>query len=212
MDEGAGLRRKFNYEEANFPNDSKRPREYAESAGGQIGNQILPATSNLGSSGDDEAVLSPRNHESAAFAPDPLMTSIIGTGDQFRNENEALPDISPSPFVRAASGDFIGTLEQSTLARQSVVTADPTPNETISSRQPLMHPPESSLSDSVNSVFQQSAYHISTLSSLSERFIHQKEEDSHFEILFLMRHYAEVVGPWLVLNSLKLTFRILSDH
>jgi hypothetical protein len=203
LDEGAGLRRKFNYEEASPPNNSKKAKDNAKSSGGQIDSQSSPISPNLRSRDYDEAAISPRNHENASLVLEPrLMAGMIGNCGEFGHEKKTMPSISPNSFVPTVSEEPSGVLGYSSLARQNAVAAEPTPNETIHPQQPLLHLTESSLSDSVNSVFQNSASHQSTLSSPSpsERLNRQREEDNHFEVLFLMRHFAEVVGPWLVLH------------
>jgi hypothetical protein len=124
-----------------------------------------------------------------------LMADIIHT---LGKENGSMSGINSSSFIPTESGDYIRLLEHSPFPIQNTMSADPTPNETTSSPLPLTYRSETSLLDSVYSVFQHSTYHPSTLSSPSERFIHQKGANSHFEILFLMRHFAKFVGPWSV--------------
>jgi hypothetical protein len=51
---------------------------------------------------------------------------------------------------------------------------------------------------SMDSVFQPSASQVSTLGLPSGPILQENEEENEFEVIFLIRHFTEVVGTWLV--------------
>jgi hypothetical protein len=183
LDEGVGLRRKFNYDEAYYSSTSrKKPKELVTSSdkGYEHDLDALPPLT-FQSPGDSEPAFNQRSsHDESEIAnTSPFAASDSHTETEPAEENDIL--------------------ESNNFRDQNVVLdAYPDSNGSSSLKQRPTYGTDSSLSNSMFSVFQNSTNRLSTLSLPSGPVLLENEEESEFEILFLIRHFTEVVGSWSV--------------
>jgi hypothetical protein len=112
-----------------------------------------------------------------AASPVPVSDPYIGIG---RMKKSCMPELSP---YSTSNIDL---------------SANATPNGATIMEERVTYDSNTSLYISMNSVYQPSSSQLSALSLPSGPVLQENGEESEFEVLFLIRHYSEAVGTWLV--------------
>lgn len=188
LDQGASLRRKFKYDEGPRSGSRKKLKEPAKTPAESAPDVDLNTARTLQLLADSEQVFD--DHAVIAASP------IGNTGNYFEPGPTVESSLSdPSQFPAQAT-------DQSTGA---------TPNGRADiTKEATQFYNTSSLYTSVNSVFQAPSSQSSTLNLLAGPVLQENQDESEFEVMFLVRHFAENVGPWFVyLLRQRNSFRII---
>lgn len=173
LDQGASIRRKFRYDEGPGSGSRKKAKKLAKTPAELTPDIDLDTAPTSPLLSDSEQIFDDNAVIAASPLPDP--------------ENHF--ELGPTVESRLSPQDQISTQasEQSTSA---------TPNGLAGIAKETTRDSNNSLYTSINSVFQAPSSQSSTLNLPAALLLQENEDESEFEIMFLVRHFAGNVGPW----------------
>lgn len=175
LDEGVGLRRKFNHADDYASKNMKKAKVHGKTSV-EIGPEVDLCTS---------PILQPPQDGEQVFKEDDVIA--------------ASPIITSDPYAEMDPGKESDAHESSQISISSIdLSTSLTSHGPGSMRVRAVNGSYSSLYTSMDSVFQASASQASGLGLTSGPVLQESEEENEFEVIFLIRHFAEVIGTWLV--------------